>query len=79
MLIHEYYYNEHNKTLNVEFSILEDKNDFYRVIELDIQEIKFFSPTIITEEDIMNFNEDNVIEILLYYFEDNDLPEQIKL
>lgn len=77
MYIHEYYYN--GKGLYVEFSLKKDGDDFYRVIELDNEEILTTYPSIIDESDLGEIDENFVIELLTEYFQENDYPEQQSL
>lgn len=80
MKIHEQYYNEDNRRLYVEFSTIKDGDKFYRILELDFEEIEFYSPTIIYEEDLLDEIEDSlIIEVILEYLKDNDLPDEIIL
>ncbi len=79
MNIHEYYYNSDNKKLYIEFSTEEDKDLFYRVLELDFNDVEYYSPTIIHEGDMDEIDEDFLVEIMDQYFLDNDLPEQQNL
>lgn len=79
MIIHEYYYNEDTRRLYVEFSTKEDIDKFYRVLELDFEDIEFYSPEIIEEYDLREVDEDFVIEIINQYLIENDLPDEIIL
>lgn len=79
MNILEYYYNDTNRMLYVEFSTDEDGDNFYRVLELSFQDIEYYSPDIIHERDLDDIDEDLVIDILIQYLNDNDLPEQLNL
>ena len=79
MTIHEYYYNDDNRRLYVEFSTKEDGDKFYRTIELGFDEVEFYSPEIITEDDMGEIDEDFVIDLINQYFKDNDLPDEIIL
>lgn len=79
MNILEYYYNDTNRMLYVEFSTDEDGDNFYRVLELSFQDIEYYSPDIIHERDLDDIDEDLVIDILVQYLNDNDLPEQLNL
>jgi hypothetical protein len=65
--------------LYVEFSTDEDGDNFYRVLELNFQDIEYYSPDIIHERDLDDIDEDFVIDILGQYLNDNDLPEQLNL
>jgi len=79
MKIHEYYYNEDNRRLYVEFSTKEDGDQFYRAIELGYEEIELYSPDIINEEDLMEIEESFIIEVISEYLKDNRLPDEIIL
>lgn len=79
MNILEFYYNDTNRMLYVEFSTDEDGDNFYRVLELAFQDIEYYSPDIIHEKDLDDIDEDFVISILVEYLNDNDLPEQLNL
>jgi hypothetical protein len=80
MKIHEQYYNEDNRRLYVEFSTKKDGDKFYRIIELDFEEIEFYSPTIIYEEDLLEeIDKSLIIDVILEYLKDNDLPDEIVL
>jgi hypothetical protein len=77
MIIHEFYYN--NRRLYVEFSIKEDGDDFYRILELLYEDIIYYSVDIIDESDIRQFEESSVVELINQYLLDNDLPEELSL
>ena len=77
MTIHEFYYL--NKRLFVEFSTEEDGDDFYRNIELEYSDIMESYPGLLYEEDLREMDENFVIEILIEYFRENDLPDPEKL
>lgn len=79
MNIIEYYYNDDNRMLYVEFSTDEDGDSYYRVLKLNYDDIEFYSPEIIDEEDIDGIDEDFVIDLINQYLLDNDLPEEISL
>ena len=79
MNIIEYYYNDDNRMLYVEFSTDEDRDSYYRVLKLNYDDIEFYSPEIIDEEDIDGIDEDFVIDLINQYLLDNDLPEEISL
>jgi len=79
MKIHEYYYNEDTRRLNVEFSIKKDEDKFYRIIDFDFSDIIYYAPYIISEEDLKEIDKSFVIDLLNQYLKDNDLPEEIIL
>lgn len=76
MIIIEYFYNEDNRTLYVEFSTEQDKDKYYRVMELVFEDIEYNSPTIITEDEMDEIDEEFIIDLLTQYFEENELPEE---
>jgi hypothetical protein len=75
MKIREYYYDEYNRTLNVEFSTKEDKDDYYRILDLSYEDIEFFCPDIIDDNDLKTINKYFIIEVISQYLLENDLPE----
>jgi len=79
MNILEYYYNDDNRMLYVEFSTDEDEDSYYRVLKLNYEDIEFYSPKIIDEEDVNEIDKDFVIDLIKQYLLDNDLPEEISL
>ena len=79
MIIHEFYYNDDNRVLYVEFSTKEDKDDFYRVLELSFDDIVYYSPDIIEEYDLREIESDFVIDLIVEYLKENDLPEELSL
>ena len=79
MTIHEYYYNEENRTLFVEFSIKSDGDEFYRELKLELNSIKYYSPTIIDNEILMNLDRDFISDLIKQYLEENEPPEQLSL
>ncbi len=76
MIIHEFYYNDDNRRLYVEFSTDDDSDNFYRVLNLGFEDIEYYSPEIIVEEDLEDIDEDFVKELIIQYFKENDLPEE---
>lgn len=76
MIIHEFYYNDDNRRLYVEFSTDDDSDNFYRVLNLGFEDIEYYSPEIIVEEDLEDIDEDFVKELIVQYFKENDLPEE---
>ena len=79
MDILEHYYNDERGLLLIEFSTNEDGDDFYRRLELQFNEIQYYSPTIIDEYDLSDVDKDFIIELLNQYLMNNDLPEQLNL
>jgi hypothetical protein len=79
MKIIDYFFNDNNQTLTVDFSTDIDEDIFYRQIELEFADIQFYSPTIITKSELRDIDEDTIIEILSGYLLKNDLPEQLSL
>jgi len=79
MTIHDYFYNEDNRRLYVEFSTRKDGDRFYRVLELGYEEIEIYSPDIIIEEDLLEIEESFIIDVISEYLKDNDLPDEIVL
>jgi hypothetical protein len=76
MIIHEFYYNDDNRTLYVEFSTDDDSDNFYRVLNLGFEDVEYYSPEIIVEEDMEDIDEDFVKELITQYGKENDLPEE---
>jgi len=79
MNIHEYYYNENGKNLYIEFSTKKDGDSFYRILELEYQDVMYYSPNIVAEDEINEVDEDFVIELIEQYLLNNDLPEELSL
>ena len=78
MIIHEFYYNDDNRTLYVEFSTDDDSDNFYRVLNLGFEDVEYYSPEIIVEEDMEDIDEDFVKELIVQYGKENDLPDWMK-
>ena len=76
MIIHEFYYNDDNRRLYVEFSTDDDSDNFYRVLNLGFEDIEYYSPEIIVEEDMEDIDEDFVKELIVQYGKETDLPEE---
>lgn len=79
MNILEHYYNDNNRILYVEFSTKEDGDSFYRVLKLDFEEVEYYSPEIISEDEMEDIDEDFIKELIEQYLKENDLPEEISL
>jgi hypothetical protein len=76
MIIHEFYYNDDSRRLYIEFSTDDDGDNFYRVLNLWFEDIEYYSPEIIVEEDMEDIDEDFVKELITQYGKENDLPEE---
>jgi hypothetical protein len=76
MILHDYYYNEDTETLIIEFSLKIDGDNFYRLLELSIIDVEFYSPEIITESDMKRIEDDFIKELLEQYLKENEPPEQ---
>jgi hypothetical protein len=79
MNILEFYYNDDNGMLYVEFSTEEDGDSYYRVLKLDFEDIEYYSPDIIYEDDLNDIDEEFVINLINQYLLNNDLPEELSL
>jgi hypothetical protein len=79
MNILEYYYNDDNRMLYVEFSTKEDGDIFYRVLELGFDDVEYYSPYIIIEDEMSDIDGDYIIELIEQYLKENDLPEELSL
>jgi len=75
MEIIDYYYNEDEQILEIRFTT-NPESDFYRVSKLSLEEILYYTPTIIEEEDLVDIDTDFILELLSEYFEGNDLPPE---
>ena len=76
MNIREYYYNDDNRMLYVEFSINNDREETYRVLELTLEDVMYYSPNVIHENDMYKIEEDDIIELIDQYSKENELPEE---
>jgi hypothetical protein len=76
MIIHEFFYNDDNRSLYIEFSTDNDGDNFYRVLNLGFEDIEYYSPEIIDDVDLEGIDEDFVIELINQYSKENDLPEE---
>jgi hypothetical protein len=79
MNILEYYYNDNNRILYVEFSTNDDGDSFYRVLKLVFEEVEYYSPEIISEDEMEDIDEDFIKELIEQYLKENDLPEELSL
>lgn len=76
MKLLNYYYDDIAQILSIEFSLKEDKDDFYRSLELSFSDIEMYSPDIIDENDLQDINKSFVKDVLNEYLKENELPEQ---
>ena len=76
MIIHEFFYNDDNRSLYIEFSTDNDGDNFYRVLNLGFEDIEYYSPEIIDDVDLENIDEYFVIELINQYSKENDLPDE---
>jgi hypothetical protein len=76
MIIHNFYYNEKSKTLQVEFSLDADSENTYRIEELFFRDIQLYSPTIIEEVDMEDIDEEFINELLIEYYKDIEYPKE---
>ena len=79
MKILEFFYNEDTRRLSVEFSTKSDRDTFYRELELQYEDIVYYSPDIISEYDLKDIDSLFVIGILEEYLKENELPEEQSL
>lgn len=79
MYIREFYYNDDNRMLYIEFSTEEDGDDSYRVLELIFEDVMYYTPNTMYESDMYNMEETDIIELVEQYLLDNDLPEEQSL
>jgi len=75
MEIIEFYYDDVEQDMVILFNTNSD-SDLFRKINLSLDELMFYSPIILDEEDIEDCEEDLVLEILTEYFKENDMPEE---
>ena len=75
MEIFEFYYDDMEQDMVILFNINAD-SDLHRRINLSLDELMYYSPVILEEEDIVDCDEDTVLEILNEYLKENDLPEE---
>ena len=74
MIIREYYLNDEESALYIEFSTEQDGDEFYRVLNLTRSEVEYYTPTIL--EDLEDIDEDFVIELIQEYLKSNEAPEE---
>jgi hypothetical protein len=79
MNILEYYYNDDHRGLYVEFSTDEDGDSFYRVLQLNYEDIEYYSPEIVDELDLEDMDEDFIKDLIGQYLKENNLPEEKSL
>jgi len=74
MIIREYYLNDEESALYIEFSTEQDGDEFYRILNLTRSEVEYYTPTIL--EDLEGIDEDFVIELVQEYLKSNEAPEE---
>lgn len=79
MIIHESYYNEENRRIYIEFSTEVDSDNFYRILELTYDDILYFSPEIIDENDLYELDDNFLEDLIIEYLKENDLPDELVL
>jgi hypothetical protein len=79
MNILEYYYNDNNRMLYIEFSTDEDGDNYYRVLKLNFEDVEYYSPQLISEDDMEDIDEDFINDLIEQYLKENDLPEELSL
>jgi hypothetical protein len=75
MKIYEFYYDDMEQDMVILFNINADSY-LHRRINLSLDELMYYSPVILEEEDIVDCDEDIVLDILNEYLKENDLPEE---
>ena len=79
MNILEYYYNDNNRMLYIEFSTDEDGDNYYRVLKLNFEDVEYYSPQLVSEDDMEDIDEDFINDLIEQYLKENDLPEELSL
>jgi len=79
MKLINYYYDEDNRLLSIEFSLNEDGDDFYRSLEMECEDIIFYSPDIVNDYDLSDIDKTFVKDLLNEYLKQNEPPEQLLL
>lgn len=79
MKLINYYYDEDNRLLSIEFSLNEDGDDFYRTLEMEYDDIIFYSPDIVNDYDLSDIDKTFVKDLLKEYLKQNEPPEQLLL
>jgi hypothetical protein len=76
MIIHNFYYNEKSKALQIEFSFGNDSDNTYRLEELFFRDVQMYSPTIVEEVDMDDIDDEFIVELLTEYYKENDYPKE---
>jgi len=74
MIIREFYLNDEQSALYIEFSTEKDGDEFYRVLNLTRAEVEYYTPSIL--DDLEDIDEDFVIELVQEYINSNGAPEE---
>lgn len=75
MEIIDYYYDDMDQILEVTFTT-DSTGDYYRTVKLSLETIKYYYPTHIDEEEIIDSDDDLILEILEEYFKENEMPDE---
>lgn len=79
MVIRDFNYNEDVRSLYIEFSTDDDGDDYYRTLWLSLDEIEYYSPSIIQEYELFSIEDDFILDLLERYISENDLPDEKSL
>jgi hypothetical protein len=77
MKLINYYYDDVNRFLTIDFSLKEDKDEFYRSLEMEYSDIEYYSPDIIDEDDLVNIDKSFIKDLINEYLKQNEPPEQL--
>ncbi len=58
-----------------EYYYIEEKS----TLHIEFESVRYYSPTIISEYEINEIDEDFVIDLISEYLKENELPEQVSL
>lgn len=77
MKLINYYYDDVNRFLTIDFSLKEDRDEFYRSLEMVYSDIEYYSPDIIYEDDLVNIDRLFIKDLINEYLKQNEPPEQL--
>ena len=72
MRIIESYFDEDEHILEIRFNTNTD-GDYFRSVKLSKEDIKYYSPSIVEDDEIPELDDDFLIEILESYFDQNEM------